>query len=183
MRSAINNKSVDFNYFLITGVAVLLTWELHEFAHWVAGTLLGYNMIMTLNTGYSLEGAYESHYQIISAAGPIITLLQAVIVFLIMRYRNIIWLYPFLFTCFYCRLFASLMSFINLNDEARISNYLGIGTFTLPVIISVILFYLVYLTSRQYGFSKKFNVINLALVILYSSLIILADQFFHIRLL
>lgn len=183
MSFATKNNTTGISYVLITALAVLLTWELHELAHWTVGTGLGYNMVMTLNTGYSLESVTEVHYQLISAVGPIVTLLQAILIFLVMRRRNVRALYPFLFSCFYCRLFAAVISFLKLNDEARISKYLGIGTFTLPLIVSAILFFLVYRTSRRYGFSLKFNVINLGLVIFFSSVIILSDQFFHIRLL
>jgi hypothetical protein len=183
MPAATNNNTVDTNYFIITAAAVLLTWILHEFAHWTAGTLLGYDMVMTLNTGYSLTSAEEGHNQIIDAAGPAITLLQALSIFMLMRrYPNKL-LYGFLFACLYCRLLATAMSLLNLNDEARISKFFGIGTFTLPLIISAILLLLVYKTSQQYGFNKKFNLINTGLVMLFSSIIILADQFFHIQLL
>ena len=183
MSAVTRDNTIDINYFFITGAAVLLTWELHEFAHWPAGTMLGYDMVMTLNTGYSLSAVKDWHSQLISAAGPIVTLLEATFVFLIMRRYDLKLLYSFLFTCLYCRFFATLISVRKLNDEARISKFLGIGTFTLPLIMSAILFFLVYKISRQYYFDKKFNLINLGLVILFSSIIILTDQFFRLRLL
>lgn len=74
------------------------------------------------------------------------------------------------------------MSFINPNDEARISKTAGIGAATLPILVVALLFYLVYKTSKQYGFSKKFNWVNFGLVILFSSIIILTDQAFTIRI-
>ncbi|MEO5564428.1 MAG: hypothetical protein ABIR18_13360, partial [Chitinophagaceae bacterium] len=125
----------------------------------------------------------DSDYQVISAAGPAITLIEAIIVFSIMRRRKEILLYPFLFTCFYMRFFATGISFLNPNDEARISKSLGIGMFTLPIIMTVVLFYLVYKVSQQYSLSTRFNSITLALVIFFTSIIILSDQFFHIQLL
>jgi hypothetical protein len=170
-------------YVLVTALAVLFTWEIHEFAHWLAGNLLGYNMAMTLNKGYSLQSVKLSDAQIISGAGPAITLVEGVLIFWLMQRRRNGLLYPFLLSCFYSRLMASVVSLRNLNDEARISKYLGIGTFTLPLVVSAFLFLLVYKTSGQYAFDKKFNAITLALVIAFSSIIILSDQFLHIRLL
>ena len=183
--SSPTNNTVTSKYILITAVAVAASWVLHELAHWTAGTLLGYEMGMTLNNAFLVSGKFSSdwHYQLVSAAGPVFTLLEAVVVFFIMRRKKIVSLYPFLFTCFYMRLFAAVITIRNPNDEARVSESLGLGTFVLPVIVTAILFFLLYKTSVRYKFSTRFNVINPGLIILFSSVIILADQFFHIRLL
>lgn len=183
MSIATKNNTFNLNYFFVALIAVLLTWEVHEFAHWAMGTILGYDMVMTMNTAYATSDAKEGHQQVISAAGPVITLIEAILIFLLMRRNNNKLLYSFLFTCLYCRLLATFISIWNLNDEARVSKYLGVGNFTLPLMMSAILFFLVYKISRQYGFGKKFNFINLGLVMLFSSIIILSDQFFHLRLL
>jgi hypothetical protein len=178
-------RTVNIKYILITVVAVAASWVLHELAHWTAGTLLGYEMGMTLNKAFPINGKYNSglHYQLVSAAGPVFTLIEAFVVFFIMQQKKIAAVYPFLFTCFYMRLFAAVISIRNPNDEARISESLELGTFVLPVIVAAILFFLLYKTSARYKFSAGFNVINLVLIILFSSVIILTDQFFHIRLL
>jgi hypothetical protein len=176
---------IDKKYFAVFGIAVLLSWVLHELAHWTAGQYLGYKMGMTLNATFLLSGQYSKdlHYQIISAAGPIFTLCEAIFIFILMTQRWRILLYPFLFTCFYMRLFAAILSFRNPNDEARISSAMGIGKFTLPCIITCILFVLIYRVSKMYRFHTKFNLANLGLVILFSSIIILADMYFKLRLL
>lgn len=177
------DNTIRFTYILITAFAVLFTWMLHEFAHWAAGTYLGYDMAMTLNKTYPVSGAYDTdaHYQLISAAGPLVTLLEAIVIFFTMRSFSTKWLYPFLFTCFYMRLLAAGISLGNPNDEARISQSLGIGTFTLPIVMNAILFFLLYKISGLYGFSKKFNFLTLCLVLLFSSVLILLDQFFGVR--
>ena len=81
------------------------------------------------------------------------------------------------------RLFATIISFRNPNDEARISTAIGIGKFTLPIIMTCILFLLLYKISIKYRFDTKFNLANLGLIILFSSLIILTDMYFNVRLL
>src|SRR5258705_4270318 len=99
------NKSINSKYILVTLVAVTVSWVLHEFAHWIAGRLLGYEMGMTLNKSFPVDGKYGSgrDYQLISAAGPAFTLIEAIFVFIMMRRKKMTGLYPFLFTCFYMR--------------------------------------------------------------------------------
>jgi hypothetical protein len=179
------NKTINSQYILITLVAVAASWILHELAHWKAGTLLGYDMGMTLNKAFPIIGKFNSDgdYQVVSAAGPALTLIEALVVFLIMYRKKIIALYPFLVTCFYMRLFAAVISIRHANDEARISKSIGLGTYTLPIIMAAILLILVYKISGKYKFSRGFMLITLGLIILFSSIIILSDQFFHIRLL
>lgn len=175
---------VNGRYWLAALIAVPATWLLHECSHWLCGTLLGYEMALTLNTAYPTAGKYDAdrHYLLISAAGPVVTLLQAIVVFLLMRRGKSYRLYPFLFTCFYMRLLAAGMSIISPNDEARISEAMGLGAFTLPLVVTLFLFLLVYRVSRQYAFTARFNALTTLLVMLLSSAIILADQFFKVRL-
>lgn len=185
MNRTLTNNKITGKYILIAGGAVLFSWVLHEFAHWTAGNMLGYKMIMSLNQTTPVSGVLSSDkdYQLISAAGPAITLLQAFLVFFLMKKRKTNLLYPFLFACFYMRLFATVISSRHLNDEARISHSLAIGTFTLPTLVTAVLLFMVYKTSVDNKFTIRFNLITLGLVILFSSVIILADQFLHIRLL
>lgn len=175
---------IDKRYVAVFAMAVFLSWTLHELAHWTVGEYLGYKMAITLNKSYLLSGQYSKdlHYQIISAAGPIFTLCEALFVFILMIQRKRILLYPFIFTCFYMRLFATIISFRHPNDEARISTAIGIGKFTLPLIVTAILFALIYKVSKKYRFDIKFNLANLGLTILFSSLIILTDMYFKVRL-
>ena len=140
---------------------------------------------MTLNNTYSANRRYlsDNDFQMISAAGPLFTLTEAILIFIVMHIKKMKSLYPFLFTCFYMRSFAMILSFLNPNDEARISKSLGVGTFTLPLIMTAILFILIFKISQRYRFTVAFNLITLALVIFYSCVLILSDQFYHIRLL
>ena len=176
---------IDKKYIAVFAVAVFFSWSAHELAHWVAGEWLGYKMGMSLNAAYPLCGYYlqDSHYQLVSAAGPVFTLCEAIVVFVLMLQRRRVLLYPFLFTCFYMRLFAMVISFRNPNDEARISSALGAGKFTLPLVMTALLFLLVCKISKQYRLRTIFNLASLGLAILFSSVIILADMYFKLRLL
>lgn len=176
-------SKIDTKYVMVFGIAVFFSWIFHEFAHWAVGEYLGYKMRMTLNSSYPVYGEYSKdlHYQIISAAGPVFTLCEAILVFILMMRKKLLLLYPFIFSCFYMRLFATIISILNPNDEARISYAIGIGKFTLPLIMTGILFLLVHKISTVYKFDNKFNLANLGLVILFSSIIILTDMCFKIK--
>lgn len=180
------DQKIRFRYSLVILVAVLATWVVHEFAHWLTGELLGYETIMRLNGTSAIEPQNPSawHKIIISASGPVVTLLQgsAVFIYLISRKWNK-YLYPFLFIAFYMRALAGLMNFINLNDEGRISAFLKIGTFTLPIIISGLLFLMVYAVSEKHNLNRQFHLNTTIMVMVWSSILILSDQFLGIRIL
>ena len=176
---------IDKIYITVFAIAIFFSWTFHELAHWAVGEYFGYKMVMTLNSSYPICGHFSSdvHYQIISAAGPVFTLFEAILFYALLKHKNRVILYPFLFTCFYMRLFATIISFRNPNDEARISSAIGIGKFTLPLIMTGILFIFIYKTTKDYKFDLKFNLANLGLTILFSSIIILVDMYLKIRLL
>lgn len=179
-----NNSNPSYKFILYTLLAVVFSFFVHEFAHWTMGELLGNEMRMTLNTGYPVAGKYNQdwHYPIISAVGPLTTLLQAIIFFfLIKKYSNRN-LYPFLFICFYLELLSSIMTFRNPNDLGRIGSYLNIGLFTLPVLFTAIHFTLLYKTSKRENYERKFVVTTLLLIILFSSMWILTNQKFKVTL-
>ena len=179
------DKSITFKYVLAVLGAVLFTWLVHEFAHWLTSELYGYETIMRLNGTSTVEGENPTDIQenVISAAGPIITVLQAILAFLLLKAKG--WnkyLYPVLFIAFYMRLLAGLVNIVNPNDEGRISEFLGIGTFTLSIIVSAFLFFLVYKISKMYKLSWKFQLATTLLVMMFTTMVILGDQIFELQL-
>ncbi len=165
---------------------MVFTWMLHEFTHWITSELLGYKAIMRLNSVSGIEGQNPTawHQVYISAAGPLITIIQAITVFYLLQSR--FWnkyLYTLLFTAFYMRLLAGLMNFINPNDEGRIGLFLEIGIFTLPLIVSGLLFYLVYTISKKYALNLRFHLWTTLIIMTISSILILTDQFVGINVL
>jgi len=181
-----NEQRINGKYILAGIVAVIFTWIIHEFTHWFTSELFGYETIMRLNGTSPVEGENptELHKAIISISAPIVTVLQGLIIFIILKSRD--WnkyLYPFLFTAFYMRFLAGLVNFKNLNDEGRVSQYLGIGTFTLSIIVSGLLFFMVYRMSKKYSLNWKFQLGTYLIVMVVSTILILSDQFFGIRIL
>lgn len=185
MESRTGSAPLSVKYAAITLVAVGVTWLLHEFAHWTAGEALGNSMVMTLNGCYPKNGQYAEawHRTVVTLAGPLITLLQAIIFYFLLRIGASNSLFPFLLACLYMRSLAGVMNFINLNDEGRVSNEFGLGVFTLPIIIFVILLYLVYDIKKRKGYSGNSILVTTLLIMLYSSILILSDQFLKILIL
>jgi len=146
-----NKYQFNLKYVAIALVAVFLTFFFHEGAHYVTGKLLGYDMWMNLNAAGLVEGKTydkEWHYQLVSISGPIFTVIQAIAFFYVIKKTKSISWYPFLFIAAMMRIFASVISAtVNANDEARVSEWLGIGKMTLPIIISLFLVYLVIKTA------------------------------------
>ena len=166
-------------------LAVVFTFLVHEFSLWLMGEFLGYEMRMALNTAWPAKMKYDQdwHYIAISAIGPLITFLQAVIFFfLIKRYSNRDF-YPFLFTAFYLMLLSGVLGYRNPNDLGRVSTYFNLGLFTLPAISIAIHFSLLYKTSKRENYDLKFNVTTLLLIIAISSIWILANQKFKVIIL
>jgi len=180
------DQKVTVKYTLVLVVVVFITWIVHEFAHWFTSEYLGYETVMRIN-GVSVvdgENPTELHKTITSSAGPIITVIQGIIAFLILKSKK--WnkyVYAFLFIAFIMRLLASFMNLIMLNDEGRISNYLNLGTYTLPILVSGFLFFMVYKISKKYKLKWKFQVLTYIIVIIAITALIFLDQTYKIRLL
>ncbi|MBG48427.1 MAG: hypothetical protein CML05_09080 [Pseudozobellia sp.] len=181
-----NHQKVDLPYVVMAMAAVLSTWLLHEFAHWLTSVSLGYQSAMFLN-GTSFEGVSsptEVHRILVSAAGPLITIIQGFCFYFILSSKG--WnkyLYLFLFSAFYMRALAGFMNLINANDEGRISEFFNLATFTIPVIVSLLLFFLVYKIGKMFNLGRKFHLATTFLIMLFSSILIMANQMYAIRIL
>jgi hypothetical protein len=173
-------QTINITYILITALAVVLSFFFHELAHLLIGELLGYPMKMTLNSAFLAEGKYVSvwHEHLVSAAGPIFTILTAFVFFYVIRNTKNTYWYPFLFFAFSFRLMAMIVSIFNPNDEARISQWLGLGQWVLPLVVCFTLFFLVIKTSKEQGYSLKFNLINYILTSIFITGVVLSDQYF-----
>jgi hypothetical protein len=75
------------------------------------------------------------------------------------------------------------MNLIMANDEYRIGQFLGIGTFTLSIIISGLLLFMVYKISGKQKLNWKFQLWTTLVIISESSLLIFFDRVFKFRIL
>lgn len=175
----------NLKYILYSLIAVVFSYLLHEFSHWLMGEYLGNRMVMTLNTGYPISLSYlkESHYTIISAVGPLITLLQTIIFYFLIKHSSQKYLYPFLFAGFYLELLSGILNLRNPNDLGRISETFHLGLLTIPIIFVAIHFMMVYKTSIREKYSLKFNLLTLLWILIFSSILILVNQKYKVVIL
>lgn len=172
----------NFTIRMIAGIVVLViaSFFFHELSHYLMGEALGYDMVMTMNTVNLADGqtyTHNWHRQLVSAGGPIFTIITAIIGFAVLSKKDHIYVYIILFIAFIQRFLAASASLMSPNDEARISDSLGIGTMTLPIIVSIGLFTLVYLAARKWNYSFKFSLISFFIISLSIAALVLTDQF------
>lgn len=123
------------------------TFFVHEFAHWITGVALGHDMVATPNHVWSRNPINIWDQAIITATGPLVTIVQGILGFWLVRRRRFQFGFALLYMAFFMRLLATGVSLFNPNDEARIRLLLGLGTWTLPLIVVIGLFILVMLAS------------------------------------
>ena len=152
-----NIRRVGVSFYGWLLVIAPLTYLVHEAAHWLTGTALGHDMSFSIN-GVSPAGAITAHdHLLISAAGPLVTLAQGIIAFLLVRSRDSVVAYGVLFFALMMRATATGVSLFHLNDEARISDALGLGPWTLPGLMVAALLALTVLASRHLRLGWKTN--------------------------
>jgi hypothetical protein len=164
-------------FYLWLFIAGFFTFILHEAAHWVAGTTLGYDMQMRLNAVTATSAVLPLHKAVIDAAGPLATILQAVVSFaLVIRYRANS-AFVFLYMPAFMRVLATVISVFNSNDEARLSIYWGLGPWTLPLMVSVSLLFLFWRASRHLQLTWKEQLFCYVVASASVSLVVGADRF------
>lgn len=136
-------------------VAGFITFALHEGGHWLAAMLLGHEAYFGLNSAGARGAVSTADHMIISAVGPAVTVLQALVALWLVQTRASAAAWVFLFWSAFMRFMATAISLFNPNDEARISDWLGWGMWTLPLIVTAGLLVLLVVGSRRLRVSWK----------------------------
>ncbi|WP_292066211.1 hypothetical protein [Brevundimonas sp. UBA7664] len=135
------------SFYGLVFIAGFITFALHEGGHWLAAVLLGHEAYFGLNSAGARGAVSAADHAIISAAGPAVTAVQALAALWLVQARASAAAWVFLFQAAFMRLMATVMTLFLANDEARISEWLGWGLWTLPVIVTVALFGLLAIGS------------------------------------
>ncbi len=143
------------SFYGLVFIAGFITFALHEGGHWLAAVLLGHEAYFGLNSAGARDAVSAADHAIISAAGPTVTVVQALIALALVQARGSGAAWVFLFWAAFMRFMATVISLFNPNDEARISEWLGWGMWTLPVIVTAALFLLLAIGARRLSLSWK----------------------------
>lgn len=148
-------SKIDWKVALLFIPVAFLTYLFHEFGHWIVGELLGNDMVFGLNSATARSGYYvdKTHDLYISMGGPVFTILQACIFLVFIEKTKSIYAYPFVFFAAFIRFFSIVFGGFSQQDEARISSTLNIGTYTVAIIVILVLF----LTVWRSSYSLKLN--------------------------
>ena len=147
MTSTENRLSLKFIALFIP--VAYVSYLFHEFGHWIVGEVLGNNMAYSLNNVWPKNGHYldPGNDVLVTIGGPAFTILLSLVFLLVIERYKTIYAYPVVLFQFVIR-FVSLAvgGFVN-QDEARISAILGLGTYTVAIIVLLILFLMVIRAS------------------------------------
>jgi|AP12_2_1047962.scaffolds.fasta_scaffold62111_1 hypothetical protein len=174
IKNDLTESRINWKVALLMIPVAFLTYLFHEFGHWIVGELLGNKMILSLNNAAPLTGIYihktDSLY--VLTGGPAFTILQAIIFLIIIEKTESVYAYTAVFFAGFIRLFSILFGGFNLQDEAKISAILNIGTYTVAAIVLLILSFIIWRSSyllklnpKAIGYFTVLSVISSLLVI------------------
>jgi hypothetical protein len=169
------NRPLPGRFYLLLISVGLGSFLVHEFAHWLTGVALGYEMVASPNHVRSIGEMSATHELFVSAAGPVITIGQAIVGFALLGGRRAQLGFALIYMAFFMRLMAAAVSVFNPNDEARISEQLGLGTWTLPAIVVIFLFVLVFFASRRLGLRFRDQLLCYVIASIVVSLVVGID--------
>ncbi|HEX7556013.1 MAG TPA: hypothetical protein VF338_05265, partial [Leptolinea sp.] len=155
-----NTKSkLSFKFMLLFIPVAFASYLFHEFGHWIIGEVLGNNMVYSLNNVWPQSGYFidPSHEVYSSIGGPAFTILLSLFFLLIIEKYKTIYAYPFVFFQMFMRFFSLVFGGFGQQDEARISAILGLGTYTVAIIVLLILFLIMLRASYLLRINLKKN--------------------------
>lgn len=177
-------RKVNFKYIILLFSAVLLSCFFHEFAHWITGELLGNKMSMSLNGASLISGEYKNEWNanIVTISAPIFTVIQAIIFYFVVNRTKNINYYPLLFFPFFYRFSAGLATMFGANDEGRFGMSLGLGLYTVSILLISFLLFLIIRSSVNNRISLKFNLVTFFLCAISLLVVVFIDQYFKIKI-
>lgn len=165
------------SFFVWLVVVFFITNLLHEGAHWLAGSAMGIDMQFGLNVVRYLTPAEPWQHMVADAAGPVLTILQGIVAYVLVQRSGSHIAFAFLYTAAFSRLTAGLVSVLHPNDEARVSMYWGMGKWTLPVLVAAGLIALVVAASRRLALGWKDQLLCYVVASLAVSAVVGLDRF------
>lgn len=153
------DKKLLFKIYLLFIPVAYISYLFHEFGHWIVGEVLGNNMVFSLNYVWPKSGHYidASHEVLVLIGGPSFTILLAIISLLIIEKYAAIYVYPLVIFQMVLRFFSLVFGGFDKQDEAKISSILGLGTYTIGIIVILILLMIVLRASYKLKIDFRYN--------------------------
>lgn len=148
----------------------------HELGHWIIGELLGNDMVLRLNGVSPKSGQYlENTHLYILFGGVGVTVLLAIISWLIIEKYKKIYAFPVVFFNFFFRLFPMLINF-NFQDEAKIAALLGIGKYIVAIIVLILLLLIAWRSARVLKLNYRDILLCLTASLVSAFLVVATDM-------
>jgi hypothetical protein len=153
------DKNILVRLYLLFIPIAYFSYLFHEFGHWIVGEILGNDMIYSLNYVWPKSGHYinESHDLYVSIGGPAFTILLALFSLFFLEKYSSVYAYPVLFFQFIIRFFSLVFGGFSQQDEARISSLMGLGIYTVGIIVLIMLILIVIRASYKLKIDLKHN--------------------------
>ena len=166
-------KKYFYGWLLLAGI---LSYLIHEAAHWLMGASFGANMEFGINAVRYLSPLTPSQRAMTDGAGPCVTILQAIVAYVLLQRRRAPVAFAFLYFAAFMRVVAALISLVMPNDEARLSAYLGLGLWTLPLLVGGVLVALVWKASKVLQLTRKDQLLCYLVASVVTTLIVVLDR-------
>ena len=146
----------------------------HELGHWIIGEILGNDMAFRLNGVSPKSGQYLEHTRVYLLCGGVgFTLLLTTVFWYIIEKYKVILAYPVVFFNFFFRVSPQIM--FDQQDEAKISALLGIGKYTVTILVIFSLLFITWRACRVLKLNYKDNILCVIASIISTILVVLTD--------
>ena len=155
----LSQKPINWKFFFLFIPVAFASYLFHELGHWSIGEVLGNHMGYSLNNVWAIDGHFihASDQLYCSIGGPAFSIIQSVLAFIFIERYKVLYVYPFAFFPLFNRFFSLCFGEFGKQDEAWISTYLGIGTYTVALFVLIILFSIVVRCSIKLKVGIKDN--------------------------
>lgn len=164
-------------FFAVLFGAGFFTYLVHESAHWLMGAAFGADMKFGLNAVKFLSVLTAGQKAWTDFAGPAITVVQGLVAFALVMKTGSQNAFAFLYCAAFMRVVAGFISIVMPNDEARLSTFLGLGQWTLPILVGGALVVLLWKASRTLQLTWKDQLLCYIVMSLTTALIVGLDRF------
>lgn len=153
----LKDSRINWKVIILFIPIAFMTYIFHEFGHWIFGEFSGNDMTLSLNNSAPESGYFSDDSDALWSAigGPLFTIIQAFIFFVITWITKSVYAYSIVFFAVFSRFFSIILGGINLQDEARIAALLDTDKYSVALIVLTILFLILWRSNRRMKLDTK----------------------------